>query len=128
MQLVLLRIIQNWEERGQGDVGRRRLIETEEAAETEEAIEELPGEISNEIHWGALEGRAQEALDNRANFLNGQPSWYLYYWDLSDSFQLLDSTARRLSTEVGASDGSVTAVSNAKKRKDRDVDGKGEII
>jgi hypothetical protein len=123
---VLLRMIQNWEQSGQGDGGRRSINLTEESSETEEAIEELSGVISNEIQWGALEGRPQEALDNRANFLNGQPSWYLYFWEVADSFQLLDSTVQRLSTEVGASDGSVSAVSNVKKRKARDDDGKGE--
>jgi len=97
-----LRMIQNWEESGQGDGGRRREVNT---------AEEIPSENSNEneIHWGALEGRTQEALDNRANFLRGQPSWYLYYWEDTDSFQRLDYTVQRLSTDVGASDGSVVS-------------------
>lgn len=124
---VLLRMIQNWEESGQGDGGRRRIIDTEELVEEVTRGEELPTEISihSEINWGALEGRTQEALDNRANFLQGQPSWYLYFWELADSFQLLASTVQRLSTDVGAAGGSVAAVSSHrkdKKRRHSDVD------
>jgi hypothetical protein len=105
---VLLRIIQNWEESGQGDGGRRRFVDTEEAVDLvsrgggEDAPLEI--EIPDGVCWGALDGRMQEALDNRGNFLQGQPSWYLYFWELADSFQLLDSTVQRLSGSVGAAD------------------------
>jgi hypothetical protein len=43
---VLLRMIQNWEESGQGDGGRRRIIDTEELVEEVTRGEELPTEIS----------------------------------------------------------------------------------
>jgi hypothetical protein len=127
---VLLRMIQNWEESGQGDGGRSRLLDTEEVVDQVTRGEEVPSEISthSEICWGALEGRTQEALDNRANFLQGQPSWYLYFWELADSFQLLDSTVQRLSNEVGAADGSVTVNTESnrkKKRRHSDADSNG---
>jgi hypothetical protein len=134
---VLLRIIQYWEESGQGDGGRRRFVDTEEVVDIvsrggEEAPLEI--EIPDGVCWGALDGRTQEALDNRGNFLQGQPSWYLYFWELADSFQLLNSTVQRLSGSVGAADGSVASCTFSNRKKKRlfsDVDsnnGGGESL
>lgn len=102
MRVTLLRIIEKWEQSGQGDGGR--------ADETEE--EQL-------FRWGQLEGRPQEALDTRENFLCGNPSWYLYLWEITDTYQLLDSTLQRLSEGVGASDAtSIASVSRHRRRLD----------
>ena len=87
IRVTLLRIIDRWEQSGQGDGGRHA-----------EAVSEIPGA------WGSLEGRSQEALDNRANFLGGSPTWYLYFWEMADRYQLLDSTLQRFSEAIGAVD------------------------
>ena len=68
--------------------------------------------------WGGLDGRPQCALDSRENFLLGNPSWFLYFWEMADMYQLLDSTMQRLSLKVGLADGDQgTTVYNNKKRK-----------
>lgn len=57
IRVTLLRIIEKWEQSGQGDGGT--YDESEEP------------QLSSS--WGKLEGRAQEALDCRENFLGGAP-------------------------------------------------------
>lgn len=99
IRVSLLRIIERWEQSGQGDGGRN---------------DDGEGEPSSQ--WGKLEGRPQEALDNRENFLGGNPSWYLYIWEITDTYQLLDSTLQRLSASVGApSANDVSSVSRARR-------------
>jgi hypothetical protein len=111
IRIVLLRMIQNWEESGQGDGGMRRFDDNSVFS------------VDSNISWGKLDGRTETALDNRANFLQGQPTRYLYFWERAVQFQILDSTVQRLSTQVGASDGSVATSlvsSSAQKRKQTD--------
>jgi hypothetical protein len=122
---VLLCMITAWEQSGQGDGGRRNFLDSEEAIDAFENGGNIPTEIAitsdGNVPFGGLEGRTQEALDNRANFLGGNPSWYLYFWELADTFQLLDSAVQRIANAVGAADGStalsVTASSRKKKRQ-----------
>ncbi len=38
---------------------------------------------------GSLDGRPARALQSRAVFLNGQPSYLLYFWEVADTHQLL---------------------------------------
>jgi hypothetical protein len=103
IRVTLLRIIDRWEQSGQGDGGR---------------VPETDGEYST--GWGTLEGRTQEALDNRANFLGGAPSWYLYFWELADTYQLLVSTLQRLNGSIGASDANAsTSVARSRPQNDR---------
>ena len=37
--------------------------------------------------------------------MNGRPSYLLYFWEVADSHQLLQSSLQRLSNHVGATDG-----------------------
>ena len=104
IRVTLLRIIEKWEQSGQGDGGM--YDESEE-----------PQQSSN---WGTLEGRAQEALDCRENFLGGAPSWYLYFWEMADKFQLLDSTLQRLRDGVGAPDSNAVSVVSRRRRRNED--------
>jgi hypothetical protein len=52
---------------------------------------------------GNLCNRPPRALDNRAAFLNGRPSYLLYFWEVADTHQLLASSLQRLSDNAGAS-------------------------
>jgi hypothetical protein len=123
---VLLRMITGWEQSGQGDGGRRNFLDSEQAIESFENGNDIPIEIvaitGGSVPFGGLEGRSQEALDNRANFLGSNPSWYLYFWEVADTFQLLDSVVQRIANAVGAADGSTpisiaTTLSRKKKRR-----------
>ena len=98
-------MIDQWEQSGQGDGGR--------AADSS-------GDDLRPSGWGSLEGRTQEALDSRANFLNGSPSWYLYFWELADEYQLLGSTLQRLKENVGTSTAKPSAsVSRLRQKSDK---------
>jgi hypothetical protein len=62
--------------------------------------------VCNTVMGGGLQGRQARALDSRAAFLYGRPSYLLYFWEIADCHQLLQSSLQRLSENVGASDAS----------------------
>jgi hypothetical protein len=59
-------------------------------------------------NYGCLERQFPRALQNRAAFLNGKPSYLLYYWEIIDAHQLLQLSVQRLTFNVGAGDASMT--------------------
>ena len=72
-----------------------------------------PSAASNEAspssaraNMGCLSGRPSRALQSCAAFLNGRPSYLLYFWEVADSHQLLVSSLQRLSSSTGATDAS----------------------
>jgi hypothetical protein len=101
-------MIKKWERSGQGDGGRHD--------EEEEQEEQADTDNPTSVQLGKLEGRSQFALDCRQNFLNDGnhgklSSWYLYFWEQVDKFELLASTVTELATSIGAADAnSVPAV------------------
>ena len=124
MRSELLRIITRWEQSGQGEGGR----DEEElqhaggsAGEEDEDVKSFAGTslatstvtnhnedsspLSSPANIGCLSQRPARALQSRASFLNGRPSYLLYFWDVADSHQLLQSSLQRLSNHVGATDG-----------------------
>jgi hypothetical protein len=100
MRSNLLRIIQNWERSGQGE-GR-----TDETNSDAESGRSAVGDIV----MGGLQGRPASALESRAAFLYGRPLYLLYFWEIADRNQLLQSSLQQLSESVGVSDAS-TALS-----------------
>jgi hypothetical protein len=52
-----------------------------------------------------LSGRPAPACHCKivASFLNGKPSYLLYFWELADAHQLLQSSLQRLNSSTGAS-------------------------
>jgi hypothetical protein len=99
MRSNLLRIIQNWERSGQGEGG------TDETTSSD-AEESGGSAVGNDNVMGGLQGRAARALESRAAFLYGRPSYLLYFWEIADRHQLLQSSLQRLRDSVGASDAS----------------------
>lgn len=97
----LLRIIQNWERSGQGEGGTDETIDAEDA---DDVVDGAPEESGDTI--GGLQGRPARALESRAAFLYGKPSYLLYFWEIADRHQLLQSSLQRLNESVGASDAS----------------------
>ena len=67
------------------------------------AIDAFPRRRAN---IGTLGGRPARALQSRAAFLNGRPSYLLYFWEVADTHQLLQSSLQRLSNHTRASDAS----------------------
>lgn len=116
MRSNLLRIIQNWERSGQGEGGRH---EDGGEANGQEEEDFIIYDTSSD-RFGSLSGRPACALQNRAAFLCGKPSYLLYFWELADQHQLLQSTLQRLDDDVAASDASSapssTSSSNGSRR------------
>ena len=82
------------------------------------------------LAYGSLAEAPAQALDNRRNFLNGKPSYILYFWELADQHQLLSSAVQRLSNQVGAADADATpsvmsGASGRRNRFDSDAVGNG---
>ena len=62
---------------------------------------------ASSLRFGSLSTRSECAMQNQTAFLNGKPSYLLYYfWELADRNQLLLSSLQRLDDDVGASDAS----------------------
>jgi hypothetical protein len=139
MRSFLLRIINRWEQSGQGEGGRD---EDEELPDVSgEGVDEdesfagtlyhtstssmtpsnhnkaspRPSSLSENIGW--LRGMPARALQSRqAAFLNGRPSYLLYFWEVVDAHQLLQSAPQRLNNHVGATDGTSTTATSSNSR------------
>ena len=122
LQSNLLRIIQNWKRSGQGEGG------TDETEDLDDVLDGAVAESGDAI--GGLQGRPARALDSRAAFLYGKPSYLLYFWEIADRHQLLQSSLQRLSESVGASDASTApsvinvprTASRRRRREDNEED------
>jgi hypothetical protein len=76
-------------------------------------------ELPRRDNIGGLCGRSPRALQSCASFLNGRPSYLLYFWEVADAHQILQSSLQRLHNTVGAANSSCapSAVSSAKRRR-----------
>ena len=89
MRSDLLRIITRWEQSGQGEGG----MDSQEAEETTEATPNdddasslaTNNDVSRRDSIGGLCGRSPRAFQSRASFLNGRPSYLLYFWEVADA-------------------------------------------
>ena len=86
----LLQIIQNWERSGQREVG---------TDDTTSDAESGGSEVGDTVLEG-LQGRPARALESRAAFLYGRPSHLLYFWEIADRHQLLQSSQQRCVTAL----------------------------
>ena len=136
MRSDLLRIITRWEQSGQGEGGIDNYDGGDEEQEQEaQNVENSPAAANDDDdhtcsstdgrNIGSLSGRRARALQTRAAFLNGRPSYVLYFWEVADSHQLLQSSLQRLSNGAAASDASFAASTSSvgsghrrKRRKD----------
>ena len=117
MRSDLLRIISRWEHSGQGEGGMDEDDNDAVAGALLSCASSVSDDDSNhqQRHHGSLARRPAHALQTRAAFLNGRPSYLLYFWEIADCHQLLQSSLQRLSIGTGASDASC-AVSTAPSR------------
>ena len=86
----LLRIITRWEQSGQGEGGRDPQEEEEQGDEEESFAtttddDSLTRRRRDTPNIGSLARRPPRALQSRAAFLNGRPSYLLYYWEVADA-------------------------------------------
>ncbi|KAI2491806.1 hypothetical protein MHU86_22745 [Fragilaria crotonensis] len=115
MRSHLLRIITRWEQSGQGEGGRDNEFDADEDAEEASSAVAASSTITdNDFHDKTI------ALQSRAAFLNGRPSYLLYFWEIADSHQLLQSSLQRLSNSTGASDASLAPSSSSRPRRRRE--------
>jgi hypothetical protein len=102
MRSDLLRIITRWEQSGKGE-GGRDLLEDKATNDYTSSSSQADDDTRN---IGVLTGRSPRALQSRASFLNGRPSYLLYFWEVADAHQVLQSSLQRLNNQAGASDAS----------------------
>jgi hypothetical protein len=145
MKSDLLRIISRWEQSGQGEGGRENEDnEDNEGYNNENGDTPSPrirrqssssaadgSDVNNTIILGSLSARPARALHSRQSFLNGRPSYLLYYWELADRLQILQSSLQRLTSAAGAADAStapstVTTSNNGGNRARRRDDDREE--
>ena len=111
MRSDLLRIITRWEQSGQGEGGRdQEDVEdnnADEVTSTTSSISSGDDNSSPRRNIGSLNNRPPRALQSRAAFLNGRPPYLLYFWEVADTHQLLQSSLQRLTNNTGASDASM---------------------
>ena len=108
MRCDLLRIISRWEQSGQGEGGMDEELDDENAGVSLSGASSVSEDDENQHQHGSLARRPARALQTRAAFLNGRPSYLLYFWEVADCHQLLQSSLQRLSNGTGASDASCT--------------------
>lgn len=127
MRSHLLRIITRWEQSGQGEGGQDNAIDDAEDDDNDEAspLAAATSTLSDSADFhdrmiGSLSGRPARALQSRAAFLNGRPSYLLYFWEIADSHQILQSSLQRLSNTTGASDASLAPSTSASSNGARD--------
>eukprot|EP00977_Amphora_coffeiformis_P003886 scaffold770_cov76-Amphora_coffeaeformis.AAC.1 len=125
----LIRLISDWERSGQGEGGHVSLLGEDIEGIGDDHPSSIPEAVYDvsDAEFGALSGRGRPALASRRNFLQGKPSYLLYYWELMDRHQLLASTVQRLDEQYSAPDAnSIRSVrSSASKRRrsnEEDVD------
>jgi hypothetical protein len=94
-------VLLHWERSGQGKGGRH--ADSDEEGDGE--YHDDPADTTS-VRFGSLSRmiRSECALQSRAAFLRGKPSYLLYFWELADRHQFLQSALQRLNDDVGASD------------------------
>ncbi len=126
MRSDFLKIIPKWEQSGQGEGGRDN--EEEEQGSNHNDDEEQQDEqeddsfsasitslasknsrqpssissVSSPHAMGSLSHRQSRVLQLRSSFLGGRSLYLLYYWEVVDAHQLLQSSLQRLTSTAGA--------------------------
>ena len=90
MMVALKRIIQHWESSGQGEGGNNN---------DEEYTISTPHET------GSLVNRSRYALANRSSFFQNSEMYLLYFWDVTEKYDLTRSCMQVLREDVAADDG-----------------------
>ncbi len=121
MRSNLLQIITQWEQNGQGEGGMNSQETEKKMMEVTNDDESLAtdNELPRGDNIGGLCGRLPWAQQSCASFLNGRPLYSLYFWEVADAHQILQSSLQRVNNTVGAANSSCapSTVSSAKRRQ-----------
>ncbi|KAI2510573.1 hypothetical protein MHU86_3841 [Fragilaria crotonensis] len=140
MRSDLLRIITRWEQSGQGEGGRDAQEEEHQDSNADDASSSLtPSQQADDDdensatsreqqNIGGLTQRPPRALQSRASFLNGRPSYLLYFWEVADAHQILQSSLQRLNNKAGAADASRAPVSSSTARSNSSSVGRSRAL
>ena len=93
MNVLLLRLIRNWERSGQGDGGIDVVNDGDELFDQEES------------QFGQLTDCSCGALNTRAAFLGTTQPYLLYFWQMLDKYQLLSTSFSELSSKISSKNG-----------------------
>lgn len=126
VRTLLIRLITDWERSGQGEGGHANVAGEDIDFEAIPTVSTIPDAVyeQNDAEFGSLCNRSRPALACRRNFLNGKPSYLLYFWELMEKHQLLSSTVQRLDDSFAATDANSvpTVRSSSSKRARRSSD------
>ena len=111
MNVLLQRLIRNWERSGQGDGGIDVINDGDELVDHE---------------FGQLTNRSRGALHTRAAFLGTNQPYHLYFWEMLDKYQLLSTSFSELSSKMSSKNGG-NGVPLAIKSYGKDVDVDSDI-
>ena len=90
MNVLLQRLIRNWECSGQGDGGIDVINDGDELVDHE---------------FGQLTNRSRGALHTRAAFLGTNQPYLLYFWEMLNKYQLLSTSFSELSSKMSSKNG-----------------------
>ena len=110
MNVLLQRLIRNWERSGQGDGGIDVINDGDELVDHE---------------FGQLTNRSRGALHTRAAFLGTNQPYLLYFWEMLNKYQLLSTSFSELSSKMSSKNGGngvPFAINGYGKDVDSDID------
>ena len=110
MNVLLQRLIRNWECSGQGDGGIDVINDCDKLVDHE---------------FGQITNRSRGALHTRAAFLGTNQPYLLYFWEMLNKYQLLSTSFSELSSKISSKNGGKgvpSAINSYGKDIDSDID------
>ena len=93
MNVLLQRLIRNWERSGQGDGGIDVVNDGDELFDHEES------------QFRQLKDHSRGALNTRTAFIGTNQPYLLYFWQMLDKYQLLSASFSELSSKISSKNG-----------------------
>ena len=110
MNVLLQRLIRNWECSGQGDGGIDVINDCDKLVDHE---------------FGQITNRSRGALHTRAAFLGTNQPYLLYFWEMLNKYQLLSTSFSELSSKISSKNGGKgvpSAINSYGEDIDSDID------
>ena len=110
MNVLLQRLIRNWECSGQGDGGIDVINDCDKLVDHE---------------FGQITNRSRGALHTRAAFLGTNQPYLLYFWEMLNKYQLLSTSFSELSSKISSKNGGKgvpSAINSYGEDVDSDID------
>jgi hypothetical protein len=95
-------------------------MDDDEEEEEDSSFQSSAADNNSREHIGTLVGRSTRALQNQAAFLNGRPVYgLLYFWEVADRHQALQSSLKCLNNNIGSSFLAVFGAVSSSSRRHR---------